>query len=57
MDHWRCRFVAREADGSITNDQVLQFVTKVSAHHSWVHLEKLLEIDGVQGFTRDQGED
>ena len=57
VDHWRCRFVAREANGSITNDQVLQFVTKVSAHHSWVHLEKLLEIDGVQGFTRDQGED
>ncbi|HUY14753.1 MAG TPA: NADP-dependent isocitrate dehydrogenase [Terriglobia bacterium] len=57
VDHWRCRFMARAAEGSITNDEVLQFVTKVSAQHSWVHLEKLLEIDGAQGFTRDQGED
>ena len=57
VDHWRCRFVARAADGSITNDEVLELVTKVSAQHSWVHLEKLLEIDGAQGFTRDQGED
>ncbi|MGH9433268.1 MAG: NADP-dependent isocitrate dehydrogenase [Terriglobia bacterium] len=57
VDHWRCRFVAREGNGSISNDQVLQFVTKVSTQHSWVHLEKLLEIEGVQGFTRDQGED
>jgi isocitrate dehydrogenase len=57
VDHWRCRFVAREAGSGITSEQVLQFVGKVSAQHSWVHLQKLLEIDGEPGFTRDQGED
>ncbi len=57
VDHWRCRFVARSASGNITDEQVLSLVRRVSAQHRWVHLEKLLELDGKQGFTKDQGED
>ncbi|MGH9451707.1 MAG: NADP-dependent isocitrate dehydrogenase, partial [Terriglobia bacterium] len=57
VDHWRCRFVARSANGDITDEQVLSLVRRVSAQHRWVHLEKLLELDGKQGFTKDQGED
>ncbi|MGH9396366.1 MAG: NADP-dependent isocitrate dehydrogenase [Terriglobia bacterium] len=57
VDHWRCRFVSRSATDDVTDEQVLALVQRVSTHHRWVHLEKLLELDGKPGFTKDQGED
>lgn len=57
VDHWRCRFVSQSGKEDFTDGQVLSLVERVSAHHRWVHLEKLLEIDGKPGFTKDQGED
>lgn len=57
VDHQRCRFIFRSANGEPTDDEVLQLVQRVGAHHRWVHIEKLLEIDGKPGFTKDQGED
>lgn len=57
VDHWRCRFVSRSGEGEITDDDVFGLVHKIGAQHRWCHLEKLLELDGKQGFTKDQGED
>lgn len=57
VDHWRCRFIPRSGDGDFSDDQVIDLVRKVSTRHRWVHLEKLLEIDGKPCFTKDQGED
>ncbi|MDE3181173.1 MAG: isocitrate dehydrogenase, partial [Acidobacteriota bacterium] len=57
VDHWRCRFVSRSAESEVSEEQVLDLVRRVGAHHRWVHLEKLLEFDGKPGFTKDQGED
>jgi isocitrate dehydrogenase len=57
VDHWRCRFVARSEEGEITDEDVLSLVQRISAYHRWMHLEKLLEIDGKPGFTKAQGED
>ncbi|MGH9406714.1 MAG: NADP-dependent isocitrate dehydrogenase [Terriglobia bacterium] len=57
VDHWRCRFIARAENGEITDAQVMDLAARVSPRYSWVHLEKLLEIDGKPGFTKDQGED
>lgn len=57
VDHWRCRFVSRSGDDEITDGPVFDLVGRIAAHHTWVHLEKLLEIDGKLGFTKDQGED
>jgi isocitrate dehydrogenase len=57
VDHYRCRFVLRSGDGNATDDQIFNLVQRVAAQHRWVHVEKLLEIDGDPGFTKDQGED
>ena len=57
VDHYRCRFIPRSRDGDVTDEQVFSLVQRVSASHRWVHLEKLLEINGGPGFTKDQGED
>ena len=57
VDHWRCRFIARSDNGEITDAEVLDLARRVSSNHKWMHLEKLLEIDGKPGFTKDQGED
>lgn len=57
VDHWRCRFIARPGNGEVNDDHVLDLTRRVGASHRWVHLEKLLEIDGKPGFTKDQGED
>jgi isocitrate dehydrogenase len=57
VDHYRCRFMSRSGDGSIGDKQVLHLIESIAANHRWVHIEKLLEIDGQPGFTKDQGED
>jgi isocitrate dehydrogenase len=57
VDHYRCRFVPRSDDGTPNDDQVLSLIRHVASQHRWVHVEKLLEIDGKPGFTKDQGED
>ena len=55
VDHYRCRFVARDEEP--TDEQVLDLVARVAARHRWMHLEKLQAFDGVAGYTRAQGED
>ena len=56
VDHHRCRFVTR--DGSaVTDEQIAQLVAKASATGMrWIHIEKLLEIDGTPGYSKAQGE-
>jgi isocitrate dehydrogenase len=56
VNHHRCRFVAR--DGVLTFRDVLDLVAAVDAAGLDVcHVERLLRIDGADGFTRAQGED
>jgi isocitrate dehydrogenase len=57
IDLYRCRFLPRNGDGNVTDEQVFGLVQLVAAHHRWAHITKLLEIDGKPGFTKDQGED
>jgi isocitrate dehydrogenase len=56
-DHWFCRFVLRAEGGEMGDADLFDLVRRVAGEHRWVHLEKLLEIDGVIGFTKAQGED
>jgi isocitrate dehydrogenase len=56
VDHWRCRFVARDEKRSLENADVLNVLEKVQANFQWMHLEKLQEFDGIAGWTRAQGE-
>jgi len=57
VDQWCCRFVLRD-EAAILNDEVLlALLGKIGTKYRWMHIEKLEEFDGVEGFTRAQGED
>jgi isocitrate dehydrogenase len=56
IDCQRLRFFsARGAEA--TDEEIAKVLTAVSRHAPWVHVEKLLEIDGRPAFSKDQGED
>ena len=57
VDHWRCRFVLRDAAADLADQDLFDLLHRVAAVHRWMHLEKLVELDGAPGFTRAQGED
>lgn len=57
VDHWRCRFVRRDAGGDLEDGAVFDLLQRIAARHRWMHVEKLPEYDGVKGFTMAQGED
>ena len=56
LDHWRCRFIIREDPGDLWDEDMHQLLARISRRHTWMHIEKLQELDGELGFTRDQGE-
>jgi isocitrate dehydrogenase len=56
INHHRCRFVARE--GTIAFRDVLALAGVIDGAGLQVcHVERLLRIDGADGFTKAQGED
>ncbi len=57
VDHWRCRFLARDPNAEVTDGQILDLVQRIGAQYRWMHLEKLQTFDGALGFTKAQGED
>ncbi len=57
VDHWRCRFLARDPRAEVTDAQILDLVQRIGAHYRWMHVEKLQTFDGALGFTKAQGED
>lgn len=55
VDHWRCRFVT--VDGAALNSNSLNaLLSKIEPAYRWIHLEKLLEVDGKQYFSESQGQ-
>jgi isocitrate dehydrogenase len=56
VDHYSCRFMLRDSSGELSDDTVHELLRRLSTRHRWMHLEKLQEFDGEQGFTRAQGE-
>jgi len=57
VDHYRCRFIARDPNADLTDDDIFMLLNKLCQHHRWMHIEKLQEFDGEPGFTKAQGED
>ena len=57
VDHYRCRFLLRDAHRDATDAQILELVQRIATRFRWMHLEKLQEFDGTPGFTKAQGED
>ncbi|NBP51352.1 MAG: NADP-dependent isocitrate dehydrogenase [Actinobacteria bacterium] len=56
VNHHRCRFVAREGR-TVTMADALALAQAIGAVHEVCHVERLLRIDGADGFTKAQGED
>lgn len=57
VDHWRCRFLAKEVGDVVGDESILRLVDRVRQEHGWMHVEKLREFGGERGFTMAQGED
>lgn len=56
VSHHRCRFISRSGD-PIAFDDALALARNINAVHEVCHIERLLRIDGADGFTKAQGED
>jgi isocitrate dehydrogenase len=57
VDHWRCRFVAREAGVDVGDAVIEELLQKVGTAHRWMHVEKLNVFDSEVGYSKAQGED
>jgi hypothetical protein len=52
-----CRFRPKSGSDEVSPQEVLDLLGEIdSLGFSWVHVEKLLEIDGKPGFALAQGE-
>ncbi|MFM7034774.1 MAG: NADP-dependent isocitrate dehydrogenase [Planctomycetia bacterium] len=56
VSHHRCRFVSRGGE-PLRFDDALALARRINETHEVCHVERLLRIDGADGFTKAQGED
>jgi isocitrate dehydrogenase len=54
VDDYRCRFVPRDATQPLEGPELLARLQAVGLDHRSVHVEKLQDFDGVQGFAAAQ---
>lgn len=53
VDHWRCRFVSDQGEGSaVTHDQILALLERLHVHHlDVIKTENLYNFDGEKGYS------
>lgn len=56
VDQWRARFMLKDPSASISDKEMLCFIHDLSSRLSWMHIEKLFNVDGEPAFTKAQGE-
>jgi isocitrate dehydrogenase len=54
VDHFRCRFVPRDAAATVRDAEILSLLQVVGGQHRWMHIEKLQEFNGKPAFSRSQ---
>jgi isocitrate dehydrogenase len=54
VDHFRCRFVLREAAAVLADVEILALLGTIGARYRWMHVEKLQEFDGEPAFSKSQ---
>lgn len=52
VDNYRCRFLATDRQGDISDPEILALLTHVGETLRWMHVEKLQLFDGDDGFSR-----
>ena len=56
-DHWRCRFMARQAGGTITHDDIVELLRRTTdAGLDFIKCENLCYFDGEPGFAAGHGQ-
>jgi isocitrate dehydrogenase len=56
-DHWRCRFVHKNAGETVTHGQIVSLLTAVARQGlDFIKTEHLCEFDGEAGYSKGQGE-
>lgn len=56
VDHFRARFLFREPPKGDAVAEITDLLQRIGRQHRWMHLEKLQRFDGVDAFTKAQGE-
>jgi len=54
VDHYRCRFVLRDASTAFGDAEILSLISAIGARHRWMHVEKLQEFDGEKAYSKSQ---
>jgi isocitrate dehydrogenase len=54
VDHFRCRFVARNADLDVADTDILALLATIGGTYRWMHIEKLQDFDGKAAFSKSQ---
>ena len=56
-DHWRCRFIATQENGTITRSQIISLMQRLdTAGFDFIKSENLCTFDGELGFSVAQGQ-
>jgi isocitrate dehydrogenase len=56
VDHYRCRFLHSDTTKPLEDEVVLQLLRAIGPVAKWVHVEKLQQMDGKDGWSKAQGE-
>jgi isocitrate dehydrogenase len=54
VDHFRCRFVPRNAASDLADAEILALLATIGVQYRWMHIEKLQEFDGKASFSKSQ---
>jgi isocitrate dehydrogenase len=54
VDHYRCRFVLRDASSKLGETDILSLLGSIAVGHRWMHVEKLQEFDGEKAYSKSQ---
>jgi Isocitrate/isopropylmalate dehydrogenase len=52
VDHYRCRFLSKDRNADVGDPEILALLTRVGESARWMHVEKLQQFDGEDGFSR-----
>ncbi|MFW5883770.1 MAG: NADP-dependent isocitrate dehydrogenase, partial [Verrucomicrobiota bacterium] len=56
-DHWRCRFIATDSEGTVTHQDILHLLGRIAdAHLDFIKTEHLCAFDGQRAYSLGQGE-
>lgn len=56
-DHWRCRFVSKEAGQEVTPRQIVSLLSRLEANNvEFIKTEHLYNFDGEAGYSAGQGQ-